>query len=869
MMMTNAMKVLNCLVVVTLIQWGGARGASVADDLPANAWTTVDTGIAVGTSAGLVYLPEQKGMLQLAPGQNSIFGLNDRKWATTAPAIAKGQPCQWYTSWAKGHPIIGGYNVGFWAAHQMCYLPDEKRVLCYWGGSTFKYDPVANACENMDIALSKAPPDVMMGSMVWDAAGKRAILFGGGYIRAHTTNPYGDNTTPPADAWQPENWDRRGTWAYDPSENTWRKLETASKDVYAANVRLVECGKELRALWGAARGIAFEYGDRVSQKKPAELAGLVEKFAAEMAAFAKANRGKGGSEYEKRRFAEAVDLIEKDVAAKLAEASAALKAEDGWKAFRALDEAEKTLIAAQEAVTYAPPPRYYGRLTLDSANKALVLFGGFRGDKALADTWLFHLGTDRWERCVVEKHPPVTGSGMVAMDYDAANKVVVLAHQDGSLWTFDAGKRQWRQWKMDGVFGNKGKGATWMSLEYSPETAAHVGVVTEPNRESPANPRLTQLIRLDMKTAKEVEAAAGAPDETWCSDKVSVSWSFLPKTQAEYRERVAAHKKFLAAMPDNTWTELKLPYSAWGRAYGSFCHDWDRDEIYLYGGGHSAYQGNELSQYDLAGNMWMESWNPEFPPSPHGSPAGDCWGPTFNVSVKPSNHAYHLCAYWGAAGKLACAFRPYDPVILYDPDRMRYADEKVAATDKRTLGGQLVAMGGVPELYGVNHWGATIWKADAKGLCKTWVASGPFRGPEEFGAISDRVKPVFDTKRNRILVYGAYNDKTRKTANATWSYGVKSGQWEKIESKMEPEGTVAPVPVWWNYAYSTKDDCLLLADAGGTWVYDCEKNVWKKLDCKPCGTQAGVIYSPRQNLFYLLDGNGYAPQRVFVFRYRP
>lgn len=41
-----------------------------------------------------------------------------------------------------------------------------------------------------------------------------------------------------------------------------------------------------------------------------------------------------------------------------------------------------------------------------------------------------------------------------------------------------------------------------------------------------------------------------------------------------------------------------------------------------------------------------------------------------------------------------------------------------------------------------------------------------------------------------------------------------------------------------------------------------------KLDCKPIETGAGVVYSPKQDLFYLLDGHGYRMQQVWVFRYK-
>ncbi|MCX7671488.1 MAG: hypothetical protein N2439_15635, partial [Anaerolineae bacterium] len=420
-----------------------------------------------------------------------------------------------YTQWVKDKsgyemPALPGYNAGCWEAHQRCWMPDRKRVLFFQGGVTFMYDPEKRVFENTGISFGKAPPDVMLGSMAWDPVGKRAILFGGGYIQAYCARPGDIKQDRPPDCWTPDRWDRRGTWAYDPARNEWSKLETASKDVAAANARLMDAGRDMRALWGATRGMAFEYGDLIFGKKPAELAALVEKFAAELAAFAKEIGGKGAGDYERWQFSTAAGLIEKDICAKLAEAAEALRVEDGWKALRALDEAEKKLVEAQETLAVAPRPRHYARLVTDPENRVMTLWGGDGEDRFLADTWLLHLDTNRWERCRVVSHPPHVGSSMISMDYDFANKVVVLAHQDGSVWTFDAARRTWTRLEIGA--SDKARGGTFRSLEYDPSAGAHVLVVMAGNGKAP---RKSLLLRLDLKSARVAGAPAGGADEVW------------------------------------------------------------------------------------------------------------------------------------------------------------------------------------------------------------------------------------------------------------------------------------------------------------------------------------------------------------------
>lgn len=865
--------------------------AENAPPLPVNQWVQVEDAPDGGCRAGLVYLPEESGAWlfgrrvrkdwrgQVISGRYWVefFDPHRRTWTEWVPEAGRleaglGRGAH-YTQWVKdpqtGYemPALPGYNAGCWEAHQRCYLPDQKKVLIFQGGVTFTYDPATRTFQNLGLSFGQAPPDAMLGSMAWDPVNSEAILFGGGYLQAYQARPGDVKEERPADAWTPEKWDRRGTWAFDPVKNQWRKLETASNEIAAANSRLVEFGAELRTLWGATRGIAFEYGDMVLNKKPAELADLIVKTAADLGSVGRGLSGQGTDDYEKWQFATAATLIEKEIVPRLNDAATALRAEDGWRAFRALDQADQKLIEAQEALAVAPRPRHYACLVADPKNQVMVLWGGDGEDRFFADTWLFHLARRRWERVVKAVHPPPVGSAMVAMDYDAKNQVVVLAHQNGQAWVFDAAKREWKRLDLAGPTGG-----TFRSLVYDPNADTHVLVVMAGKGRAP---RQTALLRLDVAQAAAVEVKEVGPEEVWRpqygagsagpADKYALAWSFLPKSQAEYREKVAAHQKVLDAVPPNTWTQLKQVYSGFGRAYGSFCYDWERDEMLLWGGGHSAYMGNEWSHYDLKSNLWMESWNPEYPAHPYGSPDGPGWHPSF-YHEKGTHHGYHHYVYNATLKKVA-----FGGSLLYDLDRMRYAPARIRMESERPgqSGGLMVEMNGAPGMLMVSaqHWYGGpfgVWEADLESLTR-----GRIKGSDTPFGTNDRAKIVFDTRRSRILFYGATNTKEKGgKCNALWTFPLETRKWEKIEPTVEPADAEPPAISAWNYCYSATHDGLFIPDKGGTWVYDCTTNVLRKLDVKPVATGAGVVYSAAHDLFYMLDGDGYRQQQVWVFRYR-
>jgi len=272
--------------------------------------------------------------------------------------------------------------------------------------------------------------------------------------------------------------------------------------------------------------------------------------------------------------------------------------------------------------------------------------------------------------------------------------------------------------------------------------------------------------------------------------------------------------------------------------------------------------GNEVSQYDIKGNLWLESWSPEMPPWPFGSPDGDGWNPPF-YNRKGASHGYHGYAYSNELGKILFGTQ------AYDPDRMRWNDLNINKTGPGTLG-RAVDMSGANGSYFVSpkHWYGGpfgVWRLEkATGeLVRLPHSDTPFSS-------NDRAKPVFDSKRNRILFYGAQDEGAKTPTNLLFSFDVSSGTWAKQPINLAPSISEAPASMAWGVAYSPKQDVLMILPGGqkqSTWLLDCATNTLRRLGLGP-STQDhdtnGVVYSAAHNLFIALETGTYGTGPVTV-----
>jgi len=853
-----------CLLALLL----GVRGAP-AGELPANTWTPAGEKKG-GIIAGMVYLPAQKGMLLFGypPPKSSCSDLDlylpaERKWTEPLPGRGPHRSRGSLTAVFKnGRPGLPCINRPYWLANQCCYLPAVKKVLYFAGGLTFTYDPSAKKWEDLKIPLDASPPDVMLGTIAWDPAEKRAVLFGGGYISAHKRRAaYIKGDTITGKPWTREKWnaaEKRATWAFDPGKRAWSRVITGSEEFRALNLRCLAFEPRCTALIAAVRGIALEYADTVTGKKPSGTAASIDKLTADAKSLAGKLAAGGGCKdaYEAGQCKLAAAELEK-AAASLKAAGSATKASDGWRALRAAEKARWELFEAAEAISPSPLPRYYACMVTDTKNKLLVLFGGHGGNRALADTWVFDGAKDQWRRSKSKAHPPFTSRP--AMSFDPKHGLVFLS----TGWIYDAAGDEWKKLA---VKSPKKYFSGWTALEHDPVSGLHVTMTTGSNMFG-VHPRKTALLRLDPAAARA--APGGGPVWKWLNDKYEKAWARLPADQAGYKALVAEQKKFLDGLEPNVWAKRIAPYNAQDRSYGSFCYDPERDQIVFWGGGHSAYMGNEFSHYDVKSNRWMESWAPDLPPWPFGRPDGDGWNPAM-YHKKGSAHGYHHYVYNADLKKVVF----YGGAVIYDPDRMRWTDLGVRQQGKGSRGAT-VDMSGAAGLLTASaryYRGAPfgVWKADLKGMTISRLAGSD----PPFGS-NDRAKAVYDSRRKRILWYGVKSGKNRR-CDELWAFPLEKGKWEKLAPTMDPPGAKIPQMGSWGNCYSPKHDVMVILPGGGkqdTWVYDCAKNVLRKAFPGPktnrWGTN-GAVYNAKRDVFMTIDTGSYGtgPVCVHFLRYR-
>ncbi len=854
-----------------------ARKTAGDSALASNSWRLQQPIISGGTIAHLVYLPNVDGMLYWGYPSNKgtrydveLFDLSSGQWVEQIPpardrkaAKPRHQRRGTFVTVFDGdgrsaRPALPAVNRPYWVAGQSCFIPTLGKVLYFAGGATFLYDPVERSWEDLAIPLDESPPDVMLGSMAWDPVRQRVILFGGGYISAYK----GGHATP----WNRQTWDdqaKRDTWAFDPETRVWRKLVTGSAGLRAGFDAVTELFRRANEQLAAIRAHALQIATVVGQTDRAAVGDRIRRLGSDAAALGRrhASAGDRPDAYDSARAAAAAQRLEQ-VSLDLM-AIADMVAGDAWAALHRMERARWILHEAAEEFAPAPMPRYYGHMVTDTRNGVIVLFGGHGGDRLFSDTWIFEPTANRWRKSQSRAHPPMNTRPAMAF-YEPEGKVFLATSKHG--WLYDVVTDDWQVLE---THGPPIETSAWLTIAYAPKQQQFVAVTTGSNLFD-ADRRQTALLTLDTMAARTADPQRyGGPTWAWIDPKYENSLSSLPKTDRDYQQRISRQAGLFAELPANVWKRLPDPaYRAQDRSYGSFTLDWDRGQLVLWGGGHSAYMGNEVSQYDIKSNTWLESWAPDLPPWPFGRPDGDGWNPPL-THRHGSAHGYHRYSY--NADTQSVAF--FGGRSFYDPDRMRWSPRSLARRGDGAVG-EMVEMSGAnglltvsPRYYRGGPFG--VWRADFAhdALARIAGSDTPVRS-------NDRAKPVYDPKRDRILWFGVRHGDNKKN-NALWQFDLKDQRWRDLSPELRPPDVVLPENKQWGNAFSTRHDVMMLLPGNqGTWLYDAQDNVISRVAPHPdTGRRStkGVVYDNEHDLFIALENGNYGvgPVAVWVFRYVP
>jgi hypothetical protein len=145
------------------------------------------------------------------------------KFGDAAAPLWKGEKGTFKDVEGNARPNWPGWYWLLGAGRNYCWDSHAKRFIFYIDGRTFAYDPVGRAWTDLeakgDPQSAFAKSQMLWGSICYDQANKRIVLFGGG--NAQTAR--GDV----------------GTWTFTPATNTWTDLKHEVQPPARANSALV------------------------------------------------------------------------------------------------------------------------------------------------------------------------------------------------------------------------------------------------------------------------------------------------------------------------------------------------------------------------------------------------------------------------------------------------------------------------------------------------------------------------------------------------------------------------------------------------------------------------------------------------------
>jgi hypothetical protein len=505
-----------------------------------------------------------------------------------------------------------------------------------------------------------------------------------------------------------------------------------------------------------------------------------------------------------------------------------------------------------------PPPRANSRLAYDPVNRQVVLFGGDRLDRLLADTWVFDSAMGTWVERTPARSPSPRG-GHALLWLPRAKKVLLLGGYTYTsttdyvaplyrplpveAWTYDVATDRWdflRRW-------DQPAGPANAFLSAAVDDGDTVLVLDAQNR--------AWTCRIDATKPD----SAGA--EKFGAGPAAVTRRTGSHDPAWYREGVpAADPAKVAAelkdLPANRWVVRPTPKRpGMNMDWGSAVLDPAHDQIVRFSGGHSAYSGTAPVVYDVKTDRYSLPFAPEYPAEyvySNDQVRGE-W--SFGGNPWMTGHTYKSTGY---DPNLKClVFGPHEYTYFFDP---------AAGTWARSPGLNPYR----PDFYNVTVCatpaGAAVW-ADARdggkpGLWRLDAGAREWKPPPLKGELPakspDRHGMAYDAKRDRLLLFSDVGPKKGNVA----AYSLKTGE----ATWLDPAGAGRALVPSRETAYLPGLDLVLVGgrvkDADGAWrwlAYDGAANAWVGLELggdDPIGkagafnNSVGIVYDPARGLVW-------------------
>jgi hypothetical protein len=838
-----------------------------------NTWVKLNRGgYGPRVSAGLAFLPDEgrfvcfggsmaargspysEVTLNLETGQweNRFPEGKEGEWgAPTGPSRAPEFP---YRSPAFRDPegnvrpnLDYGYNFRMKLFGSFAYDRHRGKIVTAWHvlKKTAEYDTAARSwqlIETADDAPDEFWDDWVWGSMCYDPV-NREVLGG------------------------------QGRWAY--RDGRWRRLRFGSPLINALRAKSEALHRRARRLAGACR--ARFYVTETAEMSEAPLDAVAVSIAAAASELAgEIRRGAAESHgHEKTQLDRALEDLTR-ARETLEKARGMLAGRIAPQTIHAAEDAADLLDRVTVDLVAVPPRRAFATLACDEAHGKIVLFGGHRLDRLLADTWVYDCQTRTWEERRPELSPsPRGGAGMVWLP--GSGKILLVdgfGHGDrGETWTYDVGADEWYLLE-EGVEEDGGPRSPMTAVPstwgYQPEPAAAgtgdvVVALSNPYRPRRQDIRLcTWAARIDTsRIDPEGTKKLGVPprSEKLNGGRHDPRWYDLNAGEID----TAATEAWLRRLPANTWT-AREGGSNWpeqNRAWGTVALDPDGDQLLHWGGGHVAYDHNAVLHYSIRANRFYIGYPAEAGLMYCHGQGGMPISKSYRDRAFVPGHSYHSYGYDPLSGKMvACGQKQAraNLYFAYDPAAAEWIPGPLPAPFHPDY--EVDTVCSTPRGLVVWH-GQQLWRLDPGSLKWEQLPEAgelPGQRPDFHGM-------TYDSRRDRLLFFCAYSK------GEVLAYDLRSGR----SATLDPAGKERAQASSREVVYIPELDAALVGatrNFGGKqrWlVYDCAGNAWLGLclaGSEPVigksGFNAGLglAYDARRKLVWAVD----AWSHVFALR---
>jgi len=546
-------------------------------------------------------------------------------------------------------------------------------------------------------------------------------------------------------------------------------------------------------------------------------------------------------------------------------------------------------------------------MAYDSANKKMVLFGGFDGSK-YDDTWVYDLAADDWTK----QDPATKPSARLAhsMAYDSVNKKVVLFggelsgnNPNDESWVYDLTTDTWTQknpatrplaryvhaMAYDSnshklvLFGGTTTGGntrlndTWIYSFHALSTPIAPDLTLTPSDISfnPTTPTIgdTVTINATIHNLGKTNATATVsfydddPNNGGAligKDDIAVWANATAKAQIEWTPKVEGEHDIHVVVDDvspgdgneeNNVASKKVEVVGNGvwlrmddeptkRAWPGMAYDSANKKVILFGGAYENDYKDDTWAYDVASNIWT-TMNPSTKPSAR---------ERITMVYDSSNNLIIL--YGGCVGSSQFV----DDTWVYDVDTNTWTEknpsnhpnvevEYALAYDSKN---DLVVLFG-----GIHNGGGSFldetWVYDVKN--DIWTQKTPSNKPSGRGYFD----MTYDSVNNKIVLFGGYEGNS-KYSDETWLYDLKEDNWTQKNPTKKPLARSNH-----RMTYDPANNNVVLFggqdgsnnDMNDTWFYDVASNKWtqKNPSTKPSARRVpGMAYDSANKKVVLFGG---------------